>query len=356
MRAPKAKVYMATQRCESRTRPTADLLGVFRSTDAAIACAARAEAPFAFAPGESVRLSLYEHVYKEGRKMPTVEVQGTVRERKLGSIENTVRYVVDVKLNVRLGRPGEPLKQQLSKDKHDRDFERICQEKRSPPKLRPGITGTTSVVEVSREYLQKPWRVYAKNGAGDNGAESEDENCDDDADDDAANASNGKSECSGQYNSDDDAFSRFEKWHGANHKFIVEENGLYEEIQDNAAWVAFLAANRCTESDIRACSSLASANVYSQQRFEKRQQFVVELLKDRKVTSDAKEVPADILLGRPGECLKVPEKHCFASTIRDGSFLGGICDYCEDDFSDIETDDEEADVARTCILSTPFPM
>ena len=49
-----------------------------------------------------------------------------------------------------------------------------------------------------------------------------------------------------------------------------------------------------------------------------RKVFLRDTLKARKITHMPKEVPADTLLGKPGECLRVPSKHCFASTLREG--------------------------------------
>eukprot|EP00931_Biecheleriopsis_adriatica_P090179 TRINITY_DN64205_c0_g1_i1.p1 TRINITY_DN64205_c0_g1~~TRINITY_DN64205_c0_g1_i1.p1 ORF type:complete len:842 (+),score=127.67 TRINITY_DN64205_c0_g1_i1:59-2584(+) len=332
---PKARVYLAQQRCKSREHPRADLLGIFTSAEAAIACAARAEAPFSFASGESVRVELYEKALSCGYIMPSQEVHGTIRERKLGSISEPVRYVVDVEHNARFGPPGAPLKQQLSKDDHELDMERILKSKDGPLTLRPGIMGTTTIVDVPLKYIEKSLRASRRKEAGDS-----DSKLDDGGYDDADDASDDRSEESGKCKSSDSELSSPFGRPGEDLEFIVEENCLDEEVFDSTVWVALRASNRCIKGDIRVCSSLPAANKFSQQRFAKSLAFFVGNLKDRKTTSGLKEVPADVLLGRPGECIQVPAKHCYASTIRDSSFLGGVCDYGEDDFSDIENDEE----------------
>lgn len=328
-----AKVFLALRRHRSRQKPSADLLGVFRSAEAAVACAARAEAPCAFAPGSRVEVDLYEQPLGGGSShmMPTEGVHGTVRERKEGSVSDTVRYVVDIEHRARLGPPGAPLKQRLPKLESDLHIERTLKEKRNPPTLRAGISGTTNLIEVSREHLR---RCFRREAVGDRCNKTASGDCDNDGDD---AKSNSESDVSNDHAADSGSECSFHE-HGF--QYVVEENGLEQEISDDTGWVAIQASSRNIPGDIRAAASLAAANDVSKKRFKERCNMLREELTRRKTTSRAKAVSADVLLGEPGTCLKMPAKHCFASTIRDGSFVGGICDYCEDDYSDIDTDEE----------------
>ncbi|CAK0862475.1 unnamed protein product [Prorocentrum cordatum] len=124
--APEPTVFLALRRHRSRQRPGADLLGVFRSAEAAVASAARAEAPYAFAPGCRVEADLYEIPLGggSGHMMSVEGVRGTVRERKEGSISDPVRYVIDIEHRERLGLPGAPLQPRLPKLESDMHMEK----------------------------------------------------------------------------------------------------------------------------------------------------------------------------------------------------------------------------------------